>query len=457
MGVVPVEKQKAMQKQQDNDGELSTWNEIADYLGVSVRQAQQYEHLNGLPVHRMPGKKTRVWANTRELDGWKQARRALAAAERAPLAAAVAGEQAVSLGPARRRKWYSKGALLMAFVLAVGLVAFSRIVVFDRKPASFLVRGRTLIVSNAAGQELWRFGYEHELSENAYNDPGDSLRFKRCVLADIDGDGTVEVVLAASPVNYAVLGTEVICLSQSGQVRWRWRPGRQRVTVAGREFVPPYYVNTIEVVRRKEPKGVRLVISSNHNWSFPNQIAVIDPTGVMVGEYWHYGHLLRAAQQDLNGDGQPEVLLAGVLDDPSHDQATVVGFDVDHISGSSQAAAGDIHFDSFGPSTEILRILFPKSCLAQRFAEFNRALHLRLTDSAMTVFVAETVHDPGPNDRIPYLVYDFDRRLILRSVSGSDHWHERHRLLEAQGLLDHRASQEEIEALKAAVIVRRKP
>lgn len=52
--------------------ELTGWRQIAGYLGVSVRTAQAYERCFGLPVHRLPGKKGRLWATSDELTAWKQ-------------------------------------------------------------------------------------------------------------------------------------------------------------------------------------------------------------------------------------------------------------------------------------------------------------------------------------------------------------------------------------------------
>jgi len=51
--------------------ELRTWQEIAEYLRLSIRAVQNYEKNAGLPVHRLSGlTKSRVWAYTDELDVW---------------------------------------------------------------------------------------------------------------------------------------------------------------------------------------------------------------------------------------------------------------------------------------------------------------------------------------------------------------------------------------------------
>lgn len=53
--------------------DLSTWQEVAAYLGVSVRTAQKWEKTRGLPVHRAVGEKARVRAYSNELEAWGRA------------------------------------------------------------------------------------------------------------------------------------------------------------------------------------------------------------------------------------------------------------------------------------------------------------------------------------------------------------------------------------------------
>lgn len=48
--------------------ELTSWKEIADYLGVAERTAQKWESERGLPVRRLPGPKGRVSADPADLD-----------------------------------------------------------------------------------------------------------------------------------------------------------------------------------------------------------------------------------------------------------------------------------------------------------------------------------------------------------------------------------------------------
>jgi hypothetical protein len=51
--------------------DLNSWKEIAAYLGVTVRAAQKWERDRGLPVYRLPGKRSVVSACREDIDRWK--------------------------------------------------------------------------------------------------------------------------------------------------------------------------------------------------------------------------------------------------------------------------------------------------------------------------------------------------------------------------------------------------
>lgn len=51
--------------------ELTSWKEIATFLGVSVRTAQKWEAERGLPVRRLPGGRSHVSARIEDLAAWR--------------------------------------------------------------------------------------------------------------------------------------------------------------------------------------------------------------------------------------------------------------------------------------------------------------------------------------------------------------------------------------------------
>ena len=135
--------------------ELTSWKEIADYLGVTVRTAQMWEQQRGLPVHRLPGPRGRVSAVVQELEQWKQG------PDRPDKNEAPAANPSTPPDRTERTALRRPVALLLVLVFIVLLVALraaqSR---FNgtaaRIPAGWQVVNNTLIVADAKGNEIWR-------------------------------------------------------------------------------------------------------------------------------------------------------------------------------------------------------------------------------------------------------------------------------------------------------------
>jgi len=53
--------------------ELTSWKEIATFLGITERTAQKWEAERKLPVRRLPGGRGRVAADVHDLEAWKRA------------------------------------------------------------------------------------------------------------------------------------------------------------------------------------------------------------------------------------------------------------------------------------------------------------------------------------------------------------------------------------------------
>lgn len=181
----------------------------------------------------------------------------------------------------------------------------------------------------------------------------------------------------------------------------------------GKIFEPPYFINLFELITL--PQGQRrLVVGSNHHFSYPDQVAVLDTHGQVISEYWHHGHLTHAAVADLNGDGVPELLLGGVDDDSGRNLATVVVFDARRIAGSSLSPTGTPHFLDLQPSSQIATLLFAKSEYS-RYQEYNRVRRIAVHGDQIEVLVAE-----GINEDDQQIIYTLSRRLQPQTVVLAD-------------------------------------
>jgi len=400
---------------QANDEPILGWLAIAAHLRVEKTTAQRWERQNGLPVHRLPGKRGGVYARAVELDGWRLTNEqehaaGAAAADAAGAAGAAAadaaawpdeapapaprleisgGEFAVRL-PLRWMGW----AAGVALAAALGWAAFAwfRPVL----PAAFRLEGTTLVVTNAAGRPVWRHSFPVALR------PEDPPLGRAAWIGELAYGEPFRVLFPLPPVPGRA-GATLTCFDPRGRAEW--------------EFVPPAGLE-IEAFHAFPAHGraqSRIVVSSADPWQAPNQVAILDGSGRLTGQYWHAGHLEHLAGARPDRDDPADVLLSGV--DEARQQATVVGL---------------------GPNADSkLVILFPRSCVAEALGPGNQAGAMAWRAGVLRVTVRESAVLPPP-----LLIYEFDRSLKPVRVMLSAEYEARHRQLALAGRLNHSCERE---------------
>jgi hypothetical protein len=383
--------------------QLNTWCEIAQYMGVSIRTAQMWAD-RGMPVRRIGG---RVTAYTGELETWKL------------------GPALTSVESAQQGWQLVRGALL-----AVGAIAALLLVVRAMPgdvASAARESGRQLVARDANGRFLWQHSFESP-----------QHLASRVLAADLDDDGHNEVLAVDdSAVNRDATGNTLLVFDRRGQIRWSYAC-RRRVRDVKQEYSAVYFL-TFELLPRPVPgNGARVVALSNHSYSYPQQVALLNERGDVKGEYWHSGHLT-TFQADFS-KAEPELLLGGVND--GYRQATLVVLDPRHVAGSSIVPPGDSHeLVGLGKGEEKAVMLFPRPCFVE---DVNRVTDIRVSTQGLRVTVAQ-----GESaDRSPTLIYEFDRSLKLRSMMASAAFSTQHRTLESAGKLDHALTDRELDGLK---------
>jgi hypothetical protein len=411
----------------DVQRELSGWAAIADHLGVSVRAAQGYERDLGLPVHRLPGAKGRVWAFAEALDSWKlNAPTALAATsdgsgDAGELVASPHGQGGT--GTVRnnvaqhpvvpdRRLWLRTAAFgTAALVSGTGLaLAALRLLRPVPTPTAYRIEGATLIILGKDGREIWHHEFPLRPYEGFYSgNPGRS-----CTFADLDGDGRIETLFISFPEGNAP-EPYLTCFNDRGKLLWEFHPSGTVADTAGREFLPPYFINDFEVVPLGKSRQSKIMVACNHHFSFPAQVVMLDCHGKLLSRYWHRGHLTHIAVGDLDGSGEPMVLLGGVNDAADYKLATLLGFDHRSFSGGSVSANGTPYFSGVDRGTEKVEMFFPKTLASER-KEFNRVKDVRIHPNRIGVDVAEDIVESDPD----CVVYELDFHLAVTAVAFSD-------------------------------------
>jgi hypothetical protein len=72
-----------------------------------------------------------------------------------------------------------------------------------------------------------------------------------------------------------------------------------------------------------------------HKLYFPTFVAAYRTDGSIIGPYYHWGHVNEIHVKDLDGDSEPEVLLAGTNNGAKYQGATLILLDAEHFAGAS--------------------------------------------------------------------------------------------------------------------------
>jgi hypothetical protein len=432
-----------MRRMEAERRELLGWKGIAEHLGVTERTAQDYARKHGLPIHRMPGDRGRVYGYTDELDRWR------VGGEKRTVLPGARGEE-VSGPEVEGRPW--RRAVVVAIALAGVAAALVGGVWWNGRSTypveEIEVRDRAVIAKRADDAELWRYSFEVPLLAGSYA----SLDPKRWALADIDRTPGTELLFVKLPADNRE--HKLVCFSQGGKVLWTYTPGRPAVTEGGSNKVyPPYFISNLRVFS-SGPGQARVVVSNSHHLGAPNQIAVLGQNGKVVGEYWHPGHLQFMEFVDLRHDGKPEMVLAGVNN--GHSSATLLTFNPELVKGTSSNLADKRHqLTDFPEGTETNVLLFPRSCVAtakHKVQPYNRVSNFQVTPRGLIVGVVDGVD----KDRDPTIIYELSYALDVVSVTPTVSYQHRHNELHLAGLIDHAYSDAEAELLKKRVVYLRR-
>jgi hypothetical protein len=312
----------------------------------------------------------------------------------------------------------------------------------QQPPADFRIEVSTLIVVDGQGQEIWRHQFPGRLEPSSYDHRN---LIRRCVFADLDGDGKTETLFVHVPLDFASVGTPLICFDEDGRIKWQFDPGRT-IRDTRQEYFPPYFISSVNIIPVTDA-SLRILVSSNHYLHNPNQIAMLDSSGNLISEYWHSGHLYCVAHADLNGDGVEEVLLAGVNN--GYRVGTLVIFDSRNVSGASSQPGRQIF--GFPPGTEKAVVLFPRTCVSQN-ASYTRVSELRITRERRIVLAVVEGISEAQNPGV--MIYELDFRLNVVNCRPESHLQEAHRAMELQGILDHPWTEDENERLRSQVIIK---
>ena len=465
---------------------LDGWKEISNYLNRGVRTVQRWEIEKALPIHGVPDSsgsqphKSAVYAFPKELDEWLMSERAFVDLDGAPFREEDPGEpidpkpngngkQVVHLEmpdshdpvprthepgrpaefpfaakpvaakrPGWRRVLYISA---LVFLLLAGYSFYRGFLAYG-PPAEVRMTASAMLVFDAMGREIWRHSFPVPIGINWYEDKIGIWHRE----ADLDLDGRIELLVKFFPQDAISIGMSLYCFSEDGRVKWVYQ-NRREVSDQKAQFSGVYLIDKFDFLPPDRMKSGRVVVNSNHAIEYPEQVAVLDADGKVVGEYWHSGHLIAMQVAPDGPDGLPKLFMAGVNN--GYRQATLVVLDPYNLRGASNQLPSDpLQLKNMQAGSEIAIVRFPRSCISDLYGPFNIATSLSVSPASIEVVVSEDVIRQGPE-----VIYQLDRSLKVTAVRPSVIFRSRHRQLEIEGKLHHALTDQEVEQLKSGTVV----
>jgi hypothetical protein len=260
---------------------------------------------------------------------------------------------------------------------------------------------------------------------------------------DLDGDGSPDLVFGAHYEPVAQHGSEILCFSQRGEVKWRFRTGRKLVHAQREELSENFSLKRLAVFANRHGER-RIVFVGNESKYYPAQVGVLTPAGRLAGEYFHSGALAGLGVLDMDGDGVPEILLAGT-NNSGDGGATLLALDSEKVFGAS--AEDPLHtLHGLGPAQEKLRIRFPLSCLDRKFG-YRPGINVLDVQPGEMGAIVEDWNGSG-------LFYHFTRGGRLKALVVGDIWRQKHATAFAEGKIDHQFNPAEEAALAQLTYLR---
>ena len=328
-----------------------------------------------------------------------------------------------------------RGLKLAAEIAAIGIVAYVtiRVLAVHGQPKFGRLDGSTLTILNAEGKELWRKTFPEGFGPDWYYAQGLATRIW---FGDLEGKDQTSVLFIYSPAVPQPHSTTLICYSDRGKEKWRWTPGRGLPELAGSPAT--YKTFALGVLKATEKRPPRIVVSSQHDPWWPNQIAILDSNGKTISEYWHSGGLTHMVLADLDGDGKEEIIATGIANGYDH-QATLVVLDPDRVLGASTEVRPEFQIHGMGVAQERLRLFFPRSDLNRALFQFNVATEPTVEHGIVRLTVMECITPLGCR-----IWYEFDKNFRLSAAyAGGDEFRSAHARFYQTGKDAHPLSAEE--------------
>ena len=453
----------------DPSDRLTSWKDIAAFLGKGVRTAQRWEDELGMPVHRLgkEGGGEIVFAYKTEIARWLAATElARSAALRANGANGLASERpephdepvtaggtsepvgrpARTLHPWSFRRMTATAALAVAAALLAWLALSGwrpnhvdgGVQALAGQPAHWQVEGDHLKVFDSGRNLLWARHFPSGLNAAAYERSRTIDR--SVVLDDLDADGTRDVVFLArtGPRNERRL----YGFGSDGSTRFVQQPVAS-VRFGDTSYGPPWLAQFLSVT--KTDASARLWAGFIHGMWFPTVLQQLDPQGRLLSEYWSNGYVTFVSAETWHG--RPVVLVGATNNE--HRGASLAIFEAGQVTGAAPAANPRYRCEEgCPPGRPLAFVVFPRGCIPRADETQPFVEEAWVDGREQIVVLVENGRAKGQGGLfLPASVfYTLAANLTPVRVELTRQFHMAHSQLERTGLLDHAFGDDDVDA-----------
>jgi hypothetical protein len=262
----------------------------------------------------------------------------------------------------------------------------------DSNPVYAKLTNYVLRVYNKEGVQLWTqsmLGYADDSSftPTPYN--------QTLLVADIDGEGKNEVLIAAGESTRAAWDDTLKCFNYRGTLRWKRTAGTPVLFGERHSSINMFwqYRSIFTFSDSSSPKP-RLFATAGSSY-LPSKLFEIDPrTGKDLQAYWVPGAINTALAMDIDHDGKKELLIGGCND--AWNRASLAILDPSDINGHAPVQ-GDYTPQNCPPAHEKYYLLFPYTEYGQLLSPMVPTNYLTKlyaqNNGAFTAVVEEVVND----------------------------------------------------------------
>jgi hypothetical protein len=233
-------------------------------------------------------------------------------------------------------------------------------------------------------------------------------------IADLDGDGRREVVVAEETIDFRERSLAVYDAS----CRLRWRDTSHPSAVFGDvPYDGPYHVLWVRVTKADDGRWV-IWSSRRHSKYFPSVLQKFDAEGRLAGQFWNPGEITEVATGVLAG--RESVVIGGVNNE--FRQPFVAKYDGDASVGVGPATDARYRCSSCpaGAAAPRAYVLFPNSELGALVQGMPAVMALRLDHQWIAVEIEQYILRGVPSPVVASASYDLDANLVPVRADLSD-------------------------------------